>query len=214
MRPCHLFILCATVLTACRGRERAPVRESAGVESTGAESTGAAEAAPTCEGARTPPVSTAGLGPVRLHERISMLPRTCAPRDTAFRREGTRERASIIRFGAHTLVALTTGTPDTSIKGIFITDSAFHTERGIGVGNTVGDLRRLYGRICAAIGEGAVVTYASQLPGVYFATSASSRAAMRRAAGGRLSASAVPDSARITRFWVADSASSCAGPEM
>jgi hypothetical protein len=209
MRRCHLLILCATVLTACRGRERAPVRESAGVESTAA-----AEAAPTCEGARTPPVSTAGLGPVRLHERISMLPRTCTPRDTAFTREGTKERASIIRFGAHSLVALTTGTPDTSIKSIFITDSAFHTERGIGVRSSVGDLRRIYGRICAAVGEGAVVTYASQLPGVYFATSAKPPAEMRRAAGGRLSPSTIPDSARITRFWVADSASSCAGPEM
>jgi hypothetical protein len=150
---------------------------------------------------------------VRLRERIALLPQSCAPRDTVFRREGTPERASIVRFGTHSLVALTTGTPDTAITGIIITDSAFHTERGIGVGKTVGDLRRSYGRICAALGEGEVVAYASQLPGVYFATNARVSAGMKRSAEGRLSASALPDSTPITRFWVADTTSSCVGPE-
>ena len=128
--------------------------------------------------------------------------------DTAYTAEGTSEHGLIVRAGAVRLLVLAGG-PDSTVSRIMVTDSVVKTDRGVGVGSTVGDLRRAHGRVCATLGEGEVVVAAAAIPGIAFATSAAA------APGGRAAlehdAALVPDSARITRLWIYDGETRCGG---
>jgi hypothetical protein len=115
-------------------------------------------------------VDSLGIGPVLRAARVSDLASRCPVADTALAPvEGTSERAHAVTVRGHSVVVLSTGTPDTSIIRVLTVDPAFKTTGGVGVGSSVQALRLAHGRICAARGEGAFVVMAADLPGVSFA---------------------------------------------
>ena len=152
-------------------------------------------------------IDSAGIGPVLRGTPISALRTRCTVIDTSITlSEGMPERAHVISVAGHALLALTTGTPDTSIIRVIASDGTFKTSGGIGVGSSVQSLRLAHGSLCAAQGEGNFIVMASALPGVSFAidwTPPPSRdpsAALSPFPGGDPGTSL--DATRITRAWV------------
>lgn len=157
----------------------------------------------------SPTIGEQGVGTVRVGGTVAALARTCAARDTAFTLgEGLMETGKVVRFEGHEVVALTGGGPAGTITRVIIADPAFRTAAGVGVGRTLGDLRRAYGgRLCAALGEGVVAVWAPELSGVSFAVGVDFPAAARRDLAS--DPSSLPDSARLTRAWIHGTAVDC-----
>lgn len=157
-------------------------------------------------------LTAGGVGAVKIGARLGDIRRVCAVTDTAISLgEGMTERAHRVRVGGGSLVALSTGTGDTSVTRIIVRDAAFRTERGVGIGSTIGELRRAHGRVCASIGEGRVVVASAALPGLSFETSLG--LAEIRGGPGSLDddGSAVPDDVTITAAWASDGPTLCGG---
>jgi len=115
-------------------------------------------------------VDSLGIGPVLRGTRVADVGARCRVTDTTLAVvEGTPERAHVVTLRGHSIVVLSTGTPDTSIIRVMTVDPAFKTTGGVGVGSSVQALRLAHGRICAARGEGGFVVMAAELPGVSFA---------------------------------------------
>ena len=199
-----LALLCA----ACRGdKPETDARASAANPET-ATAGPLANDPPACSVA--PHVTGEGIGPLRVGMRLRDLPRGCAMRDTALAlAEGMRETAHAVAMGPAAAVAITSGSTDSTVSRVIVADSAFRTAAGVGVGSTMADLRRHYGRLCAALGEGTVSVRADTLPGVSFAVSADF-GAMAAAQSRLRDASPVPDSARVTAIWLVGAGLRCA----
>ena len=115
-------------------------------------------------------IDSAGIGPVLLRSRVASLGSRCTVTDTSVTlSEGVQERAHVVSVAEATLLALSTGTPDTSIIRVITTDRKFRTAGGVGVGSSVESLRLAHGPLCAAQGEGNFVVTAASVPGVSFA---------------------------------------------
>ena len=69
-------------------------------------------------------VDSLGVGPVLRGTRIGELASRCPIADTAIALEGTPERAHVVTLRGHSLVVLSTGTPDTSIIRVVTMDPA------------------------------------------------------------------------------------------
>jgi hypothetical protein len=194
-----IAFLALAVLAGCkRDRAATPAGESA-----------TAAAGDACTGGAAPILTAGGVGPVRLGGRPSEVASRCTVRDTAVSLEGSSENARAIRLAGGTVVALLG--PDSTISRIIVRDGAFRTERAIGVGSTVGDIRQAYGRICAGIGEGSVVISASGLSGLSFETTV---VPSRLPQGGRTverDPTGIPDSAHVRSLWIYDGESLCGG---
>ena len=153
-----------------------------------------------------------GIGAVKIGARMRDVATACRTTDTTVSLgEGMKERAHVVTIGASTVLAISTGTPDTSITRVIVRDSSYRTDRGIGIGSTVADLRRVYGRVCATFGERGVVVAVDALPGLAFETGlapADVPGGVRALEG---DASLVPDSARLTGAWATDGPSLCGG---
>jgi hypothetical protein len=148
------------------------------------------------------------VGPVRIGVAAGDLAARCPARDTTFSLgEGLVERGRVVRLGAASVVAVTTDTD--TVSRVIADDRALRTERGVGVGSTVGELRRAYGRLCGALGEGTVVAAAADLPGVSFVTSASYAGVAAGRADLARDAAAIPDTARVTALLVHGSHAPC-----
>jgi hypothetical protein len=159
-------------------------------------------------------IDSAGMGPVLRGTRIAEVATRCTVVDTAITLgEGIQERAHAIAVGGRRLVALTTGTRDTSIIRVITEDRGFRTGDGVGVGSSVQALRLAYGTICAARGEGLFVVMASNLSGVSFAIdwnpppSREPSVAETPFPGG--DPGTALDDARITRAWVHGVSGAC-----
>ena len=193
---------------ACRGdKPETDARASAANPET-ATAGPLANDRPACSVA--PHLTGEGIGPLRVGMRLRDLPRGCAVRDTTFTLgEGMRETAQVVMMGPAAAVAITTGSADSTVSRVIVADSAFRTEAGVKVGSTMADLRRHYGRLCAALGEGTVSVRADTLPGVAFRVSADF-GAMAAAQARLRDASPVPDSARVTAIWLVGAGLRCA----
>jgi hypothetical protein len=159
---------------------------------------------------RVPAVTSGGIGVARMGSSLREVGQSCRTRDTTFTLgEGIEEQGAVIEFAGHRVLALTTG--DRTISRLIVADSAFRTERGLGVGSTVVQLRDAYGRLCGAVGEGTVAVWLAGLPNVSFGLD--TRLSDLPASGSRLSddTSVIPDNARVTSLWVISEGVPCGG---
>ena len=159
---------------------------------------------------RVPAVTPGGIGVARIGASVREVGQSCRARDTSFTLgEGMQEKGAIIEFAGHRVLALTTD--NGTISRLIVADSAFRTERGLGVGSTVAQLREAYGRLCGAVGEGTVAVWLAGLPNVSFGLD--TRLSDLPASGRRLSddPSLIPDTARVTSLWVIAEGVACGG---
>jgi hypothetical protein len=156
------------------------------------------------------PITAQGIGPVRIGARISAVSTACETRDSAITLgEGMTERAHSIEVGGGHVIALSTGSADTSITRIVVRDSVFATAKGIHIGSTVGALRAAHGMVCAAVGEGNVVAFAPDIPGVSFETSVRPAELRGGSAAVERDASVIPDAATISGIWITGQPAPC-----
>lgn len=156
------------------------------------------------------PVTEQGIGPVLIGARVSAVAVACETRDSAITLgEGLTERSHFVAVAGGTVIALSTGSADTSITRVIVRDSVFRTAKGIHVGSTIGELRAAHGRVCAATGEGNVVAFAADAPGISFETSVAPNEVRAGAAAVEKDASVIPDAATIDAMWVTGQAAPC-----
>jgi hypothetical protein len=205
----RLMLLGALALAAACQRDagRAPEESRSGDTSAPSSAAGTDACAPN---GRLPVITSGGIGAARMGASLREVGQSCRTRDTTFTlSEGMQESGAIIEFAGHRVLALTTG--DGTISRLIVADSAFRTERGLGIGNRVGQLREAYGRLCGAVGEGTVAVWLAGLPNVSFGLD--TRLSDLPASGSRISgdASVIPDTARVTSLWVIAEGVPCGG---
>ena len=161
--------------------------------------------------ATTPtPITTEGIGPVRIGAKISAVSTACETRDSAITLgEGMPERAHSIDVGGGHVIALSTGSADTRITRVIVRDSVFATAKGIRIGSTIGALRAAHGKVCAAVGEGNVVAFAPDAPGVSFEVNVSPSELRGGSAAVARDASVIPDAAAIRAIWITGQPAPC-----
>ena len=207
-----LLWLLPLVTGACQGDAPGRRDANAGARAGAARATRNAE---RCDAATASMVvDSLGIGPVLRGTRVADVAARCPVTDTTLALvEGSPERAHVVTLRGHSIVVLSTGTPDTSIIRVMTVDPAFKTTGGIGVGSSVQSLRLAHGRICAARGEGLFVVMAADLPGVSFAIdwnpppSRDPSVADTPFPGG--DPGTALDDSRITRLWVHGVSGAC-----
>ena len=202
MKFCHapLALLAAVLALACfsghdskrdaAGHPRAPDRPKRSA------------AQEQCATAPTP-ITGQGIGPVRIGARVSAVANACDTRDTALTLgDGLAERSHAIDVGGGRLVAISTGTADTSVARIIVRDPVLRTAKGIHTGSTVAALRAAHGHLCAAADDGNVVAFAQDIPGVSFETSVNPAELHGGGAAVERDASVIPDAVTIVAIWI------------
>ena len=190
------FTLASALAIACGGDEDAGNQQAAG-DSVTADANACVSGAPT--------LTAGGIGAVRIGQPISAADGRCEMRDTTFSLgEGIDENGRVVDVGDGSVMVLTNA--QGNVTRIIVEDSTVRTERGLGVGSTVGDLRQAHGMLCAAVGEGIVVVSSGNLGAISFATDADMSTVRR---GASIDADAIPDDARITRMWAYEGTALC-----
>ena len=158
---------------------------------------------------QVPAVTSGGIGVARIGAQVRDVGQSCTTRDTTFSLgEGIQEQGAVIEFAGHRVLALV---ENGVISRLIVADSAFRTERGLGVGSSVAELRQAYGRLCGAVGEGTVAVWLAGLPNVSFGLD--TRLSGLGSASTRVSddPSVIPDMARVTSLWVITEGVACGG---
>ena len=201
-----LFASILALATACQ-REAERTEDARAADTSRPPSAAADACAPN---GRVPVVTSGGIGAARIGAPLRDVRQSCRTRDTTFTLgEGMQETGAVIEFAGHRVLALTAR--DSTISRLIVADSVFRTERGLGVGNRVGQLREAYGRLCGAVGEGTVAVWLAGLPNVSFGLD--TRLSDLPASGSRLSGnpSVIPDTARVMSLWVISEGVPCGG---
>ncbi|GAC1687045.1 MAG: hypothetical protein NVS9B3_05550 [Gemmatimonadaceae bacterium] len=209
MRPRMQFRGLFALVMATAGCAKGKASQTRAEDTTATVTDGCTDAVPLT-------VTAGGIGTIKLGSSLLDIAARCAGRDTVvMRSEGTRERGRVLRAGGHSVIVLATsakGGDTTTISRIVVADGAFRTDHGVGVGSSVGELRKAHGQLCAALAEGSIVVNSAALPGVSFATSASTALVLR---GGpralERDPGLVPDSAKVTTLWIDDREMACGG---
>lgn len=195
----------ACLASAC---QRDADTDTAGERSTDTARGGAVADACAPNG-QVPAVTSGGIGVARLGAPVRDVGQSCTTRDTTFSLgEGIQEQGAVIEFAGHRVLALV---ENGAISRLIVADSAFRTERGLGVGSSVAELRQAYGRLCGAVGEGTVAVWLAGLPNVSFGLD--TRLSDLGSASTRVSddPSVIPDTARVTSLWVIPEGVACGG---
>lgn len=204
--PALRLSLAAAIALACFSGQDSK-RDPTGKERVPAQPRSAAQE----QCATTPtPITAQGIGPVRMGARVSAIANACETRDTAITlSEGLVESSHVIHVGGGSVTAISTGSADTSVVRIIVRDTVFRTAKGIHIGSTIGALRAAHGAFCAAVGEGNVVGFAGDVPGISFETSLSPGDLRGGARAVERDASVIPDAATIAAIWITGTPAPC-----
>ncbi|CAN5875448.1 hypothetical protein BH23GEM9_BH23GEM9_07890 [soil metagenome] len=138
------------------------------------------------------------IGAMRLGMTAAAL-RQAAPaaRDTTWSQEGMSQRGAWVTLpGNGRALAVLSGDTVTRLE---VRDTVVRTRERLGVGSRLEELRSAYGAACADTGEGTVVVWFANAPGISFAldTPVPADPAQLRSSPDRL-----PGTARVTRWWL------------
>jgi hypothetical protein len=111
-------------------------------------------------------VSASGVGPVRLGMTLSEVAGLCPVVDSLSGQRSESVYVATLRMGRFP-VELEVGV-DSVVTSITLSDSAFRTDRGVGVGSRIRTLRFAYGRVCAVDRNGEAVLAVAGLDGLTF----------------------------------------------
>ena len=199
-RHTMLPLAAALVIAGCPSRDKGA--------DTGTAAGGGDAATPCVEGGGSPAISSAGVGPLRIGDKVGNVTGRCAVRDTSFTLgEGQTENGRVVDMAGSRAVLVVSDDAEPTIERIIVNDSSIRTEAGLGVGKAVGALRAAYGRLCAVRGEGNVVVNVSSLPGVSFQV----RGTIPVTADVERQPEAIPDNATISSIWISGGRSACGG---
>lgn len=138
------------------------------------------------------------LGAVQLGMTAAALRQAAAgARDTTWAQESVQERGMVIPFGNQGR-AIAVLSRDTVVR-IEVRDTLPRTRERLGVGSRLEELRAAYGATCSAVGEGEVVVWFPNAPGISFALDAPIPTNPQQVRG---KADRLPASARVTRWWL------------
>jgi len=155
-------------------------------------------------------VSARGIGPAQLGMPVGDLKKLCAVRDSALRAdEGQPAKSYVISVGDEHASILIFADDAAEIRHASSLDSMFRTSAGVGVGSTVGDVRRGHGKVCGGLGPTGIEVWPASLPGILLGTTAYPPKMPGGGTGLARNASTVPDSAHITTIAVSTTARSC-----
>lgn len=145
------------------------------------------------------PITGDGVGEVRVGRAVAGLRAACVARDTIFTLgEGLMEQGLSVDAPGAPVVAMYTG--GDRVTRVIVSAPGPRTAAGIGVGSTIGEVRRAYPRACVLVGEGRLVVAVDEVRGLSLGTTAS---LARLVAGGRApSLQALPDTARVSGLWM------------
>ncbi len=204
----RLIALAGALMCLASACQREADSDRAGQRPT--DTSGRAPVADACApNGRVPAVTSGGIGVARIGAAVRDVGQSCTTRDTTFSLgEGIQEQGAVIEFAGHRVLALVA---NGAISRLIVADSAFRTERGLGVGSSVAQLRQSYGRLCGAVGEGTVAVWLAGLPNVSFGLD--TRLSDLGSASTRVSddPSVIPDTARVTSLWVITEGVACGG---
>jgi hypothetical protein len=145
------------------------------------------------------------IGPVRLGMTAAALRQAATTtRDTTWTQEGMAQRGAWVPLsGRGRVLAVLSGD---SVVRLEVRDTVVRTREQLGVGSRLEELRASYGPPCADAGEGTVVVWFANAPGISFALDVPvpTDVAQMRANPDRL-----PGTARVTRWWLRRGVSNC-----